>query len=126
MPTWPAAVPPRPGSGAFRRVAQDNVLRFSPDVGDDIRRRRTTAKSQLDTFSMVMNGGDVVSLVDFYETDCEDGSLSFTFTDPIDTSAQKTYAWASPPEIEHLSYEPEGTSPGEVYRVTVSLIRQAE
>lgn len=121
MAAWPGTLPDLPLTGSFRRVAQDNVLRFSPDVGDDIRRRRTTAKSVNDTFQMVLTQAQVVILDDFYADDCYDGAVSFTYTDPI-TETTKTFAWAAPYEIEEISTV--ATAP--LFRATLALIRQAE
>lgn len=118
MAAWPGTVPNEPLAGSFTCADQDNRLTFQPDAGDAIRRRRTTSKALAVSFELVLTAVQLAALRSFYDSDLEGGVLGFDFTDPI-LASTKTYSFAEPFQIR------DAVSAG-LYRVGISLVRQAE
>lgn len=118
MAAWPGTVPSEPLAGTFTCADQDNRLVFQPDAGDAVRRRRTTAKGQVIGFELALTAAQLAALRAFYTTDLEDGVLSFDFTDPV-LASTKVFSFVQPFEIR------DAMSAGH-YRVSLSLVRQAE
>ena len=99
MPTWPTAggFPQRPRARTWTRQRQDILDRFNPALGPERTRKRTTGAIYLCTGSFVLTYAKRVTLETFWRDDCEQGALSFTWTDPEDPSLVRTWEWAEAP-----------------------------
>jgi len=118
MPTWPALIPCAPARGSFQFVPENNVAEFAPDVGEPLRRRRYTAAGTLFEGDLALTPDQKEMLINFYKTDCEDGTLSFTMPDWSDSNGfSATFSWRSPPAFSHPA--------AGLYRASLSLRKSA-
>lgn len=114
---WPFTLPQCPVPATLTREWQDNLVRGPADVGEGARRRRASAASQIVSFAMVMTATQVQTLDTFFQDTLGGGVSRFELKDPI-TGVAKEFAFADPYRVDHIATN--------VYRVTMTLIRQAE
>ena len=119
MPTWPTAddFPQSPLVGTWTRTAANTVSEFKPDLGPARKRRLTTGAHYECSGSFRVTQDQVDALLDFWRSDCDYGSLSFTWIDPEDGVTVRTWEFQSVPQFTH-------TTAG-AYEASVSLIRQS-
>lgn len=115
MATWPGSIPQKPGSGGWRGGPQNNQVAFSPDVGDDIVRRRGSAvaftyEAQFVGFSLT----DLNTFYTFFHTTLVDGTDSFTWIDPV-------YADSSTWRIQGM-YQIAEIGP-DLFNITMTMVR---
>ena len=112
MVTWPIApFPQAPLIAGYTETPPNNTLRSATDKGPGKSRRRTTANSRNLRWPFLLTEAQTQELDDFYETDIESGSISFTHTDPR-TGASGTYKIKEPPPY---------TRAGLFYRTTLEI-----
>lgn len=92
MPTWPATLPQLMEKTGFQRTPKASVIEFGTEVGPGKRRRRSTARFKIMSMVFTMTTAQVADFEEFYEDDCEDGSLPFDYIDPIG-GASASYRW---------------------------------
>lgn len=103
MPSWPVALPSTPFDSGLSAEAQDNVERFRPDVGPPKARRRYTKTHMVFEFRLRLPTSLVDDLKDFFHTTLADGSLEFTWDDPLTEEASETFLFLSPIKWTHLT-----------------------
>lgn len=97
MASWPSApFPQSPLISGYVEVAPNNTIRSATETGPGKTRRRTTANSRNILWPFLLTLVETQTLDDFYETDIESGSISFTHEDPR-TGVESTYKIKSPP-----------------------------
>jgi len=115
--TWPVSLPQEPQTGSWRGGPQDNKLAFRPDQGPTITRRRSSAVAHIygGTFTG-LSSTQIATFEAWYEDDLDDGTLSFTWDDPISGT---NYSWKftgeTPYSISHVGVDN--------YMLTVKLMR---
>lgn len=119
MPTWPTTggFPQAPLVGTWERQAAETGVQFDTALGPPRIRRLVTTAQYNCTGTWRLTEAQVDTLMDFWATDCDLGSLTFTLTDPEDGLTARTFEWASVPKISHLT--------AGLYDAAVSLIRQS-
>lgn len=117
MPAWPATVPSTPLAGSLQIKTDDVTVSFQPDVGPSLRRRRYTAVSRKYVFNLMLTTAELLALDTFFESDCEDGALTFTMIDPA-TNISNTWHWDAP-------IERQPTFKTDHWLISVALTRQA-
>ena len=118
MVAWPGSLPAKPLIDSLGVQTDDNVLRFKPDVGVEIRRARYTAVSEHFSFTLYLKKTELATLKTFYKTTLGNGVTSFDFTDPL-TGATGTFSFAGPYGVQSMS------SP-DLFAVTLTLEKPAE
>jgi hypothetical protein len=83
MATWPGTLPQLPMHQGFSQRKQSNVIRSPMGYGPAKSRRRTTAAIQVFTASMILTEAQKDTLVSFYDSDAGEGSISFSWVDPL-------------------------------------------
>lgn len=84
VPYWPASLRQQPQRGSWTGGPQDSRVRFDPDYGPPLQRRRTTADAKV--YQAVfgqMTGAQRATFDAFYQTDLAGGVLSFCWRDPV-------------------------------------------
>lgn len=81
--TWPATLSCQPEQGSWEEEPQNDVVRFQPEAGPPIMRRRSTADSMLCSAVFVMTAAQYAIFRAFYSDDLAGGSLRFTMDHPI-------------------------------------------
>jgi hypothetical protein len=102
MAAWPGTVPTSANIETLTEVDKDALLSFSPDVGPDKRRPRTTLTTQLITYEKVMTQAQWDALLSFYRTTLKQGSSAFTTTHPR-TQASIVAMFTEKPGMRALS-----------------------
>lgn len=117
MPTWPSAggFPQSPLVGTWTRAAINTVQEFKPDVGPASKRRLTTGAAYECSGNFRLTQAQADALRAFYRTDCDHGSVQFTWIDPEDGVTSRTWEFQSPPQFMHVT--------AGAHEATVSLIR---
>jgi hypothetical protein len=82
MPTWPAILPQEPNNGEYKETPPDTVLRFKPDFGPDLVRRRGIAGVRKLSLPYRFSPAQMAAFEDFLKNDLQGGVLSFTFPWP--------------------------------------------
>lgn len=105
MPAWPSSLPPAPFTGGFAEAPQDNAIRFTPEVGPSMTRRRGTSRVTNVSITLPpMTGAQATTLEDFYRDDLKDGNLTFTWAHPR-TGASATFKFAGPYRLSHIALD---------------------
>lgn len=94
MPTWPSGLPQGLLLGLTRQ-RQDAAVRFQPDLGAPITRRRGTAAPFALTGDLVLTADQFRALDAFFKDDLVEGTLSFTWKDPA-TGSSATLVFQGP------------------------------
>lgn len=112
MPTWPVSLPQKPAANSWSGGPAANQVAFQPDVGDAITRRRGTAVHHVYQGRFTaLTLTQLNAFVTFFESDLADGTLTFTWTDPIygDSSTWRVDLSESPAytvsEASHDTYD---------------------
>lgn len=87
MAVWPLTLPQSMLSGITDEM-QDTRIRSSTDVGPAIVRQRYTAGVRNVDVPITLTAAERVIFETFYHTTLNEGTFSFTWTDPIDASAK--------------------------------------
>lgn len=96
MPSWPATLPPDAFLGLTDQ-RQDAVARNQMDAGPPSRRARFTAATRNVEVPIVLDGEQRATFDEFFRVTLIEGSLSFTWEDPVDDSTVE-FAFKSPPQ----------------------------
>lgn len=114
MADWPSALPQALLAAGLSRRRQDAAVRFQPDLGVPITRRRGTAAPYEISGSLVLTAAQLATLDTFFEDTLKEGTLSFTWKDPV-TGSGATLMFAGP-------YSADMQLPG-VWRVSLQLLQ---
>lgn len=66
-----------------QRTPVTNVVAFGTEVGPPKLRRRSTARTKRETFSVVVSKAQAAIFEAFFEGDLKDGTLPFAWTDSV-------------------------------------------
>ena len=83
--TWPPSLP-LPVREAYSESPPSSVVRWAPDVGPALTRRRSTAGIRSLSLTYVLDTTDFATFEAFYLTTSLGGALEFNFTHPRDLS----------------------------------------
>ena len=110
-PTWPTILPSFPMYEAAMPYS-DNLVRFSPEVGPEIVRRRATVVGGETSYNFILNTSEAQAFDSFYKSDLAGGSLRFDgLSDPLGNAS--TWAFKSPPKLVVVDKD--------VFQLTVEL-----
>lgn len=114
---WPSTVPFEPEQGSYSEAIVSNLASFQPDVGPPTTTRRSTIKSTKIKAAFFMTTAERVLFETFFTDTLGDGSLPFTWVNPV-YGVSKRYMFdpSSPPE-----WAPIGS--GQAHRVACSIIK---
>ncbi len=102
MPTWPQTLPQKPLTGTMKIEVESALAVFTPEVGPELRRRRSTARRERHAGRFAMTATQLGTLKSFHETTCQDGALSFTMKD-WRSGVAGTFAFDGAPSYEHAA-----------------------
>lgn len=77
MIVWPHALPQSPLYQGAEVTFGENVTRFQPDVGREVRRRRTSSRDDVHSVSFIVDEAQLLVFREFYSVTIADGALSF-------------------------------------------------
>lgn len=100
--TWPTL--PLPLQDGYGESPPDNVLRWKPDYGPDILRRRSTAASRPLDLRYHLTLAEANVLDTFYITTCLGGTARFNFTHPR-TQVVVEARFLTPPDYSSLQHD---------------------
>jgi hypothetical protein len=81
---WPSTIPQRPDYGGWDVRPQKNTIAFEPEIGPPITRRRASAANIIaDAKFTLRTDAQRADWITFFHTTLVDGSLDFTWNDPI-------------------------------------------
>lgn len=93
---WHTSLPTDILSDGFNQQTAPNAIRTKMEAGLDKLRRRYTTEIVNISVSMVVTFAEYTILETFFNTTLEAGTLSFNFTDPVD-STEYEYRFLEPP-----------------------------
>jgi len=96
MPSWPLTLPQRVQRDGLQQELQTNVLRTPMDIGPDKLRYRTKSNYRRADMVVVLTEAQLQILIGFFEDDIYNGSLPFTWNDPIFQTVE-TFRFLEPP-----------------------------
>jgi hypothetical protein len=102
MPSWPKSLPKKPLTGTMKIEIEPAIAVFTPEVGPELRRRRSTARREHHSGRFTLTSTQVGTLKSFHETTCADGALSFSMAD-WRTGVSATFAFDGAPSYEHAA-----------------------
>lgn len=111
MDNWPGSLQQHLNSSNFQVALGDTVVRTDMDVGPAKVRSRFTHGVDQYTTSILLTLSQWTTLRDFFKVTLANGSLPFTFTDPM-TSTTEIFRFATPPVARPLG--------GLVFEITMS------
>lgn len=118
MAAWPASLPEFLEVGAAEEV-QQAFIRTDNSTGPPKQRRRFSSSTRMIRGTMLLTAAERATFDTFYNTTINDGSDSFTFTDPVDNTTQN-FRFMEPPSFEYLVG---GSSGAAQQRMRLSLER---
>ena len=127
-PLWPVELP-HDFLRDLQEIPGDGSLRFQPDAGPALTRRRFTAVATRFVGQMVLESRAQKNAMDtFYHSTTAEGSLSFHFPDPnvgfasgsATSTSDPEWRFLRPPRYTHLSGDGTATKN---YRVDLNLER---
>lgn len=80
---WPNTLPQRLLISGASLGEGDGLVEYAPDLGPSLTRRGTTAVMRPLTGNMILTGSQVATWRQFFRTTIVQGSLPFTFPDPL-------------------------------------------
>lgn len=87
MPTWPVSLPAVPQLAGLSVSPQSRLVSFGTETGPGKVRRRSTARVQNVSMSLLVTQAQLEDFLEFFRDDLEDGALVFTWTDPVEGGA---------------------------------------
>lgn len=79
---WPATLPAQSDDHSYQETPQPAAIRFEPEVGDPIGRRRSTVQLSTVTFAFVLTAAQVDDFEAFVNDTLASGVLPFTIAHP--------------------------------------------
>lgn len=101
VPAWPATLPQFVRPDSFAQKRQSNSVVFPTEVGPAKKRRRGTSSGVMLQINFWLNAAQRQALDDFHYITCADGSLYFTWVDPV-TQAPATFQWGDAPTFSQV------------------------
>src|SRR5215207_4634326 len=102
MPDWATDLPCYPIEGTFSETPQDNAVRFRPEVGPPIGRRRSTAVDDVVAITWKFSRAERETFLTFFRTELKNAQLPFNMRHPI-TSDLNSWVFDSTPELASVS-----------------------
>jgi len=103
MSDWPIDLPQKLNSSGFSYVPEDNTVQSEVDMGKPKQRRRYTAKVINVTGEVTLDSqSQIDSFLYFWDTLQQDGTLPFTWNDPL-TGEEKQMEFTAPYSLSNTS-----------------------
>jgi hypothetical protein len=118
-PVWPASLPCRPVLRGATMAPQDNRLRFKPEAGPSIDRRRGTAAGKDVPMTFSMTSAQLAAFETFFDGPLRSGALPFTGLDNPLTHEARRWKFGDNP------YQVAEVVPGR-YTVTMNLFQMPD
>lgn len=116
---WPGTIPSEPEQGSYSEQVVSNLGAFQPDVGPPTTLRRSTIKGTKIQAVFFMTSAELALFRTFFETTLGDGSLPFTWVNPIyGVSNKYMFDPNSPPNWAPLG-------PGSAFKVACTILKLA-
>lgn len=111
---WPATLPQKPFRGNWSEQEQPNVIRFQPDVGPPIVRRRGTVTTYIATGIFRMTNEQIADFMVFHKEELKGGARRFSWAHPV-SGAAATWTFEEAYSYRHVD--------DDVYDLQVTLRR---
>lgn len=82
-PAWPAELPCQPELGSWQETPQSDVVRFQPEAGPPITRRRGTVQTMQAMATFVFAKEEYIVFRDWYRASLKGGALRFGMVHPV-------------------------------------------
>ena len=112
---WPSSLPQKPFRGQWNEQAQDDVVRFQPESGPPILRRRSTVQTSVATATFRMTNEQIADFMVFHKEQLKGGALRFSWPHPV-TGEAVTWTFEEPYSYRHVD--------DDVYDLAVTLRRR--
>lgn len=112
IPIWPTTLPQAFAAASYKESPANLLVSSQTDIGPAKIRRRSSSGPRPVSGSMTMTREQLISLRAFYTDDLVDGSLRFSWRDPLEADAPAEYRFVDPPEW---------SADAGLYTVTLSL-----
>lgn len=99
MPAWPSTLPDSPLQDAYQERPGNNTIRTKMPVGPSKHRKRASSAPISYSAQYLLENSLVDTLLTFFHTDTEDGSLTFDWPKPRDPTTTLTARFIGPPKI---------------------------
>lgn len=86
---WPAGLPCQPEVGSWQETFQSDVVRFQPEAGPPILRRRSTVQTFTASASFVFTREQYAIFRAWYRGDLSGGALRFSYDHPVTGEAME-------------------------------------
>ena len=80
---WPESLPCQPEQGTWQETLQSDVVRFQPEAGPPLMRRRGTVQTALSSCTFVFTKAQAIIFRAWYRNDLKGGSLRFSLDHPV-------------------------------------------
>jgi len=117
MPAWPASLPQKQFLGVSEKDDESRLV-SAMDAGPALVRNRFTAVPRVISTSIVLTGTQRQTFDTFYRTTLSNGTLSFTWTEPV-ADAAATFRFKSNPEWQCIVSS--STPANRIWKATLSL-----
>lgn len=98
IPSWPASLPQSLSASSYKESPANLLVSTDMDIGPAKIRRRSSSGPRPVSGAMRMTKPQLLALRSFYVDDLVDGSLRFSWRDPLDASKAAEYRFTDPPE----------------------------
>lgn len=99
---WPASLPCQPEQGTWQESFQSDVIRFQPEAGPPIMRRRGTVQTVLASCTFVFTKAEYLTFRDWYRDDIKGGALRFALDHPV-TGVATEYTFEAEPQMTAMT-----------------------
>jgi hypothetical protein len=104
--SWPSTLPQEPFAG-YTKTRLPNIVKSDNDSGPPKIRRRSTKAREIFKMAMELTGAEVAIFEAFFRDDLEDGTLTFTWIDPVtDAAAEFRFYDGRCPELPNTIAAP--------------------
>ena len=99
MPAWPSTLPDSPLQDSYQEQPGANTIRTNMDTGPAKHRKRASSAPIAYEAQYLLENSLVETLPSFYDSDTEEGALTFDWPKPRDPSTTLTARFVSQPIV---------------------------
>lgn len=99
---WPDDLPCQPEQGTWTETPQANVVRFQPEAGPAIMRRRGTAQAIMAQATFIFSREQYETFRDWYFDDLKGGALRFSLDHPV-TGEAAEWTFEADPQMSAMT-----------------------
>lgn len=99
---WPPGLPCQPEQGTWQETYQSDVVRFQPEAGPPILRRRGTVQTTLAGCTFLLTKEQYVVFRNWYRGDLKGGALRFALPHPV-TGAAAEWTFEGEPQMAAMT-----------------------